>query len=249
MTEQPPPHSARLANYLLGGAVWGPAEAHMGDQVIREFPGVVTALREGRAFLGRAVSFLVKEAGMRQFIDLGAGLPAPGGVDEVARRHAPGCRVVQADHDPLVPRHAAEGTALCVEADFRDIETVLGHAAAALDPREPVALVLVCALGHVPDPDEAAALVQGYMSLLAPGSYLVTADGVTSAETLAAQQAYNGSGAHPYLVRTPEQIAATAAGLDVLPPGVGPVSHWRPDAVLPDPVDLYGLVARKPVGA
>ncbi|MDT0321428.1 SAM-dependent methyltransferase [Streptomyces millisiae] len=249
------PHSARFWNYLLDGKDHYLPDQELGDYIKEHHPVVVDAARASRRFLARSVRHLVEEAGIRQFLDIGTGLPTANNTHEVAQRHAPESRIVYVDNDPVVLLHARalltstpEGATAYVEADVAAPDLVLEKAAETLDFAQPVALMLLSMLGHVADPDEAAGLVQHYMSRLSSGSHLVVCDSIDSPEMLAAQEEYAASGAVPYIVRTREQIAATAAGLTILPPGIGPVTEWHPDSSeepLPSG-DQYGFVARKP---
>jgi hypothetical protein len=247
------PHSARFWTYLLGGKEFFPADKALGEYVQEHHPVVVSAARGSRNFLGRTVRFLAEEAGIRQYLDIGSGLPTTDNTHEVAQRSAPESRVVYVDNDPIVLLHSqalltssTEGEAAYVHADIHDPDTIFAQAVATLDFTKPVALILLSMLGHIADADEAAKLVQTYMSRLAPGSYLVVCDSIDSPEMLAAQRSYAEGGAVPYIVRTREQIAATAKGLELLEPGLVPVTQWRPtqeEEALS--VDQYGLVARK----
>jgi hypothetical protein len=246
------PHSARFWNYILGGKDHYPPDQELGEYVKAHYPGLVAAARASRAFLARSVRHLVREAGVTQFLDIGTGLPTANNTHEVAQRHDPAARVVYVDNDPIVLLHARalltsteEGATAYIDADVREPENVLAQAAGTLDLGKPVALMLLSMLGHIPDPADGAALVARYLEGLPSGSYLVTCDSIDSPDMLKAQADYAESGAVPYIVRTREQIALPAAGLDVLPPGIGPIHAWRPDGPA-DPTDQWGFVARKP---
>ncbi|WP_129843403.1 SAM-dependent methyltransferase [Streptomyces sp. RFCAC02] len=247
------PHSARFWNYLLGGKDHYEVDQQLGDYIKAHHPVVVEAARASRAFLGRAVKYLVEEAGVRQFLDIGTGLPTADNTHEVAQRHAPESRVVYVDNDPVVLLHARalltstpEGATAYIEADVHDPDTIIAQAGETLDLSQPVALFFLSMLGHIADPAEAAALVRRYTDRLAPGSHLVVCDSIDSPAMLKAQEGYRDSGAVPYIVRTADQIAAVAAGLDLLPPGLGPVDLWRPAGEVERPADQWGFVARKP---
>lgn len=250
------PHSARIWNFLLGGTDNFPVDRQAGEQIFRTFPGMVDMARRSRQMLTRVVRFLADEAGIRQFLDIGTGLPTMDNTHEVAQRIAPEARVVYVDNDPLVLVHARalltsspEGATDYIEADVRDPEPILAQAARTLDFEEPVALMLMGILGLVDDYDQARDVVRRLMAPLTSGSYLAVYDGTDDdpAYTAAIEAFNSGSGAVPYTPRSREKIARYLDGLDVLPPGVVPVTRWRPepDGELPE-VACAGGVARKP---
>jgi O-methyltransferase involved in polyketide biosynthesis len=212
--------------------------------------------RSVRYFLVRTVRYLAGEAGIRQFLDVGTGLPTADNTHEVAQRIAPDSQVVYVDNDPLVLVHARalltsrpEGTCAYVDADVRDPGAILDAAAATLDFTRPVALMMLGVLGHVGDDDQARQIVRELAGALAPGSCLTLSDGAnTSRAREQAHQQYAQTGAVPYRLRSPEQIAALFGGLELLDPGVVPVSQWRPDpspSGPPRPVDTFGGMARR----
>ena len=245
MTEYPPasgmdtrrPHSARVWNYWLGGKDNFEVDRQIGDQVARVFPGIVKVARNQRLFLGRAVSHLAGEVGIRQFLDIGTGLPTADNTHEVAQRLAPAAHVLYVDNDPLVLSHAQalltstpEGATHYIEADVHDPARILDEAAGLLDFTRPIALMLLGIMGHVADDGEAPAIVRRLVGALAPGSYLVLTDGLnTDPAGAKSMEQYNASGAIPYTLRDPEQIAAFFAGLELLEPGLVPLNQWRPD--------------------
>ncbi|MDT0379922.1 SAM-dependent methyltransferase [Streptomyces sp. DSM 42041] len=250
------PHSARVWNYLLGGKDNYEPDRQIGDHISRTWPGLALVARTSRHMLARAVRHLAADAGVRQFLDVGTGLPTVDNTHEVAQSVAPDARVVYVDNDPLVLVHAQalltstpEGATAYVDADLGDADTILAEAAEVLDMEQPVALILMGIIGHVADYDEARAMVRRLLDGLPSGSYLLYYDGTATSEAmLTAQEEYNRSGAVPYYVRTPEQIAGFFEGLDLVEPGVVPVTAWRPDPE-PEPpatVDAYGGLARKP---
>jgi S-adenosyl methyltransferase len=252
------PHSARIWNYWLGGKDNYPVDRAAGEEYLRVFPGIAELARASRGFLTRAVSYLAGEAGIRQFLDIGTGLPTADNTHEVAQRVAPDSRIVYVDNDPLVLGHARallvstpEGATDYLDADLRDADTIFAGASRTLDFNQPVALMLMGILGHIVDDDEVLAIVHRLIAALPSGSYLVSYDGTQPAGGGAfdeAQDDYNESGAVPYILRTPEQFARRFEGLDLIPPGVVPHTHWRPapDNPHPTPVDGYCGVARKP---
>lgn len=269
MTNTPPgagaidtsvPHSARIWNYWLGGKDNYPVDREAGDRFLEVFPGMAQGARESRAFLRRTVRHLVEEAGMRQFLDIGTGLPTVDNTHEVAQACAPECRVVYVDNDPLVLTHARalmvgtpEGATDYVHADLREPEAVLEAAAATLDFDRPVALMLMGVLGHITDLEEAQDIVRRLLAGLPRGSHLTVNDGtnVLSAANAEAHEQYNRSGAVPYVQRSPAEIASFLDGLQPVEPGVVMVTHWRPEpgeGVFgggPPQVDGFGGMARK----
>jgi O-methyltransferase involved in polyketide biosynthesis len=255
------PESARIWNYWLGGKDNYPVDRSAGDEYVAVFPGIVDLARAARAFLGRVVRYLAGEAGIRQFLDIGAGLPTVDNVHEVAQRVAPDSRVVYVDNSPSVLAHSRalltstpEGVTDYLDADLREPEAILAAAARTLDFDRPVALMLMGMLGHFVDDDEVLSLVGRLVAGLPPGSYLATYDGTHPAVTAPAldeaQEQYNQSGATQYVLRSPKQIARRFDGLVLVEPGVVPVTQWRPDpdpaGKVPAPVDEYGGVGRKP---
>ncbi|HWM37842.1 MAG TPA: SAM-dependent methyltransferase [Streptomyces sp.] len=250
------PHSARIWNYWLGGKDNYAVDREAGDQYRNAFPGIDELARASRYFLIRTIRFLAAEAGIRQFLDVGTGLPTVDNTHEVAQREAPEASVVYVDNDPLVLVHAnalltssAEGRTAYIEADLRDPERVLAGAREILDLSQPVALILSGVLGHVADNDEARGIIGALMAELPSGSYLSHNDGIDeNPETNAAQDDYNDSGAVPYNLRSPEEIRSFYEGLELVPPGVVRINRWRPDIGDDGSTDAaaYGGVARKP---
>ncbi|WP_320780198.1 SAM-dependent methyltransferase [Streptomyces sp. CRN 30] len=251
------PHSARFWNYFVGGKDNYPVDREIGDQIMRIFPGLADVAVTSRRFLGRAVRYLAVEQGIRQFLDVGTGLPTADNTHEVAQRVAPDARVVYVDNDPVVLAHAnallagtAQGATAYLDADLHEPEAVLRAASATLDLSRPVALTVLNTLGHVAEHARARDLVTRYMAGLAPGSHLVISDSTATSEgMIAAAEAYRSSGAVPYHVRPVAEITALFDGLELVEPGVVRVTEWRPEAGEPGgtagPVDAYGGVARK----
>ena len=252
------PHSARIWNYWLGGKDNFPVDREAGDAFRGVYPGIVGVAREGRRFLTRAVRYLAGEMGVRQFLDIGTGLPTANNTHEVAQRVDPECRIVYVDNDPVVLMHARalltstpEGATSYVDADLREPDKILQAAAATLDFSQPIALMLMGIMGHVAD-DEAQPVVKRLLDGLPSGSYLVLYDGVdTDPAGVAAQEQYNRSGAVPYYLRSPAQVAAFFDGLELVEPGVVQCPRWRPDpadaaAGPPAEVDAVAGMGRKP---
>ncbi|WP_326700973.1 SAM-dependent methyltransferase [Streptomyces sp. NBC_01754] len=251
------PHSARIWNYWLGGKDNYPVDEAAGDAYSAVFPGIVTVARSSRTFLRRTITHLVDEAGIRQFLDIGTGLPTVDNTHEVAQRLAPEARIVYVDHDPMVLAHARalltstpEGTTAYIDADLVDPDRILAVAAKSLDLAQPVALILSNILGHLDDYEQARTIVARLMDGLPSGSYLCVNDGSrgTDADYERAQDAYNDTGAVPYFLRPVDQITAFFDGLELLDPGVVSVPVWRPEPGSPVPVPIgeHGGLARKP---
>jgi SAM-dependent methyltransferase len=252
------PHSARIWNFWLGGTDNYPVDRAAGDQYRKAFPGIVDIARESRRFLGRSIRFLAREAGLRQFLDVGTGLPTAENTHHIAQRAARDARVVYVDNDPLVLLHAhalltstPEGATEYVQGDLHEPGRIIEEAGTVLDLDEPVGLILSGILGHVASYAEARAIVRELMTDLAPGSYLCLNEGTDSDPVYAqAQAAYNASGAIPYHLRTEDEIAGFFDGLELVPPGVVSVPLWRPDpnatGQSPHKIGQAGGVARKP---
>jgi len=248
------PHSARIWNYWLGGKDNYPVDREAGDRYRAAYPQIVDVARAGRYFLARAVRFLAGEAGVRQFIDVGTGLPAADNTHEVAQRVAPECRVVYVDNDPLVLAHARvllasapQGACDYIDADMRDPAAILAAAARTLDLTQPVAVLFIGVLGHIADYHESRAIVTAMLDGVPAGSYLALRESVGAQARSKANEQYEQTGAVPYVSRTPQQVEGYFAGLDLVSPGVVPVGRWRPDpSPFPAPqVDSLAGVARK----
>jgi O-methyltransferase involved in polyketide biosynthesis len=252
------PHSARIWNYWLGGKDNYPVDRVAGDRYRAVYPEIVEVARAARQFLTRAVTHLAGEAQIRQFLDIGTGLPTADNTHEVAQRVAPDSRIVYVDNDPLVLTHARalltstpQGVTRYVDADVREPDKIVEAATRTLDLTQPVALTMTGILGHVGDDDEARSIVSRLLDAVPSGSYLVVCDGtnVISRAGVEAQERYNQSGAAPYHLRTPTQIASLFEGLQLVEPGVVSCTRWRPDPAdgdLPAEIDQFSGVGRKP---
>ena len=251
-------HIARVYNYWLGGKDNFAADREAAEVVIRSYPTVLASVRAQREFLGRAVGYLAGEAGIRQFLDIGTGLPSASNTREVAQRVAPQSRVVYVDNDPVVLAHARallasspEGATAYLDADLRDTGAILAQAAGLLDFSEPVAVMLVGVLHCVPDSDDPAGIVNRLLAVVPPGSYLVIAhpaSDIHAGQIGTAANRLNQVMAEPVTLRTHAEVARFFDGLDLVEPGLVQLHRWR--AVPADPgVELanYGGVARKPV--
>jgi hypothetical protein len=252
------PHSARVWNYWLGGKDNYPVDRELGDQILGIHPKIAVDARAGRAFLVRTITHLVREEGVRQFLDVGTGLPTHQNTHEIAQAAAPESKVVYVDNDPMVLAHAralltgtAQGATEFVDHDLRETDRVLARAGELLDLDQPVGLSIIGTLGHIPALAEAADIVRAYLAGLPSGSFLVVADAVLPDEGSAAQalDEWNKEAALAYRGHTPAEFASYFDGLELLDPGVGPSPLWRPEPVevglVPD-TEMYGAVARKP---
>jgi hypothetical protein len=256
------PHPARMYDYYLGGKNHFAADRETAEKGLAAWQAGRIAARENRAFLGRAVRFLVAEAGIRQFLDIGTGLPTTNNVHEVAQAVEPSARVVYADNDPLVLAHARalltsspEGRTAYIHADLRDPGAILSDPAVTevLDLGQPVALMLVAVLHFVPDEFGAAQLLRTLIDALPSGSYLVASHITGEYDPVGPSTgaaAYRAAGL-PAQLRDGDEFARLAfSGLKLVPPGVVLVSEWRPDTSGPRPtpaeVSWYGGVARIP---
>ncbi|MEW2068961.1 SAM-dependent methyltransferase [Streptomyces sp. NPDC007346] len=248
------PHTARIWNYWTGGKDNYPVDRAAGDRIGELHPGIGEYAKADRLFLGRAVRHLAEREGIRQFLDIGTGLPSADNTHEVAQRIAPGTRVVYVDNDPLVLAHAQallvgtpEGRIDYLDADLRDVDGILAAAAKTLDLAQPVALMLLGVVIFVEDDEESYGIVRRLMDALAPGSHLVLSHTVTHPgmpDVDAAVAFWNEHGTPKLTQRTPAAVARYFEGLELLEPGVVSCSAWRPEHVAPD-VAMYAGVGRK----
>ena len=252
------PHIARVYDYWLGGKDNFAADRAAAEQVIATFPDVLVSVRAQRAFLARTVNYLVTEAGIRQFLDIGTGLPASNNTHEVAQQAAPESRIVYVDNDPIVMRHAQvlltsspHGATAYIEADLRDTPKVLDEAAGTLDFGQPVAVMLLGVLHCIPDQDDPAAIVARLMAAVPQGSYLVVAHPASDVaiELSRSMGDYNRQGAAPLTARSHAEVSRFFTGLDLVEPGVVQLHRWRAGtAEVGQGRELanYGGVGRKP---
>jgi hypothetical protein len=250
------PQTARVWNYWLGGKDNYAVDRALGDQIAQAFPVIVEIARADRAVLNRAVRYLAGEAGVRQFLDVGTGLPTANNTHEVAQAVAPSARIVYVDYDPLVLVHARalltsgpQGATEYVDADLRDPDTILREAGRTLDFTQPVALILSGILAHLPTVEQARSAVRRLMEPLASGSYLVVCDGAdTNPELNEVMRIWNETANPPYAMRSPAEIASYFDGLELVEPGLVDVTRWRPDPeqATATPLDNLVGVARKP---
>ncbi|MFC0528969.1 SAM-dependent methyltransferase [Phytohabitans kaempferiae] len=249
------PHAARMWNYWMGGKDNFQADRAAGDAVAGVYPEIVLMARHSRQFLIRVVRHLAAEAGIRQFIDVGTGLPTMQNTHEVAQAAAPRSRIVYVDNDPMVLVHArallanttAEGLTTYVPADYHDPDTIVAEAAKSLDFDEPIAVMFMGVMGYEPDLDVVRSIVGRISGATAPGSYLVLWDGTnTSPEVVEGADKLAQSGGVPYILRSPDDLATCFEGLTLVEPGLVPIPLWRPDDPAATAIDAYGGVARKP---
>jgi hypothetical protein len=253
------PHTARIWNYWLGGKDHYEVDRVVGEQIRQLHPMIGDYARADRLFLGRAVRYLVHEQGVRQFLDIGTGLPTVDNTHEVAQAAAPESRIVYVDNDPLVLAHARalltstpEGATDYIHADLRDVDGILAGAARTLDFSKPVALTLLGVVIFIGDEENPYGIVSRYLDALPSGSYLVLSHTITRPDMPdvdAAVAFWNEHGTPKLTQRTHEQIARFFDGLELLEPGVVSCSRWRPDAMPdgePDEVAMFGGAARKP---
>ncbi len=253
------PHTARFWNYLLGGKDNYPVDREVGDQVIALIPGLADTARAVRAYLFRAVRYLAGDVGIRQFLDIGTGLPTANNTHEVAQATAPECRIVYVDNDPLIMAHARalltstpQGVTDYIHADLRDPDTILREAARTLDFGQPIALMLLGILNHVMDTDEAHAIVNRLIDALPAGSYLAISHPTAEIDGEAMEESmrlWNERGGTPIVARSRQELIRFFDRLELLEPGVVSCSLWRPEPNefgAPAAVYEFGGVGRKP---
>jgi hypothetical protein len=250
-------HPARTYDYWLGGKDNYEADRDIGDQVVEAMPSILHTVRTNRAFLRRAVEYLAGEAGIRQFLDIGTGLPTAENTHEVAQRVAPESRIVYVDNDPIVLVHGRalldstpQGATAYIQADARDPELIVREAAATLDFSQPVAVMMMAVLHFIPDSDDPGGIVGRLMDAVVPGSYLSVSAGASDIDTERMTRAvgdYNAQRvAAQFIPRTHAAVSRYFDGLDFVDPGLVPVSQWRAPADPARTVTMYAGVGRKP---
>jgi O-methyltransferase involved in polyketide biosynthesis len=252
-------HTARIWNYWLGGKDHFAADREVGDQIRGFLPDIVLSARADRAFLNRAVRYLVGEAGIRQFLDIGTGLPTADNTHQVAQATAPECRIVYTDNDPMVLAHARalltstpEGVTDYIDADARDTDEILRASARTLDFDRPVALMLLGILNFIGDTAEAQRIVDGLVAAVPSGSYVAIAYPTREVKPEESDQAvrlWNENAKPPITLRSAADLAGFLHGLELLEPGVVSCTKWRPEPGDPTATtDVYQFcaVARKP---
>jgi hypothetical protein len=240
------PNPARVYDALLGGKDNFTADRAVADKLAAAKPALRPNVRANRAYLGRVVRYLAAEAGIRQFLDLGTGLPSLDNTHEVAQRAAHNSRIVYVDNDPVVLAHARallvsstrEGATAYLQADIRDPAAILEQAAETLDFSKPVAVMLLGVLYMIPDADLPYETVGAYLDALVPGSYLAISHPASDVDAEAAAQAareYDNSLPTTQTNRNRAQVSKFFDGLELLPPGVVQLNQWRPDPGDEDP--------------
>jgi hypothetical protein len=254
------PHSARLYDYYLGGKDWFPVDKEAGEQVKKLFPVAATGARANRDFMHRAIRHLAREHGVRQFLDIGTGIPTAPNLHQVAQEVAPDCRVVYADHDPLVLEYAdalmcstPEGRTAYVQADVRhDAILDTRQVRETLDLDKPVALSLLALLHFVPDENTPYDTVSSMLGRLAPGSFLVLSHATEDFDGEGAMEKVKDiyrQGGTPVRLRDKDEVLAFFDGLEMIDPGLTPTHRWRPDeptTITDEESFIYAGVARKP---
>jgi len=251
-------HVARVYDYWLGGKDNFAADRAAGEQAIQAYPDIVYSVRANRAFLARAVRYLAGQAGIRQFLDIGTGIPTANNTHEVAQEAAPGSNVVYVDNDPVVLTHARallvggeQGRTHYIDADLRDTGQILAEAAQTLDFSRPVAIMLMAILQHIDEAEDHYAIVSGLLGAVPPGSYLAISHPAADIETEAmAEMAVrlNRLMAEKVTFRNRAQVARFFEGLELVEPGMVRVQEWRPASEIEakSPAALWGGVGRKP---
>lgn len=256
-------HSARIYDYILGGEDHYPADREAGDAMVREWPALPVHMRANRDFMNRAVRYLAEEAGIRQFLDIGSGIPTSPNIHEIAQSVAPRSKVVYVDNDPLVLAlsqgllsSTPEGGTAYVEADMLDPAGILGapEFRETLDPREPVALTVIAIVHFLLDEHDAVGIVRLLLEPLPPGSCLAMSIGTADfapqeVGRIAREYAARGM---PMRLRTLAEAEEFFTGLELAEPGIVQVHKWRPDGtgtgtevIRDEDVAMYGAVARK----
>lgn len=252
-------HTARIWDYWLGGKNNYPVDRAVGDQIRQLHPDIGDYARADRVFLGRAVRYLANEAGIRQFLDIGTGLPTANNTHEVAQQVAPESRIVYVDNDPLVLVHARalltstpEGATDYIDADTHDPDAILAQAARTLDFTQPIALTMLGVMIFISDDRDAYGIVRHFLDAVPSGSYLVLSHTITSPtmpDVDAAVAFWNEHGTPKLTQRTPDQVLRFFDGLELLEPGVVSCSRWRPEVTpwgQPGEVAMFGGIGRKP---
>jgi hypothetical protein len=251
------PNPARVGDYLYGGRNNFEADRKIAQAMIAVAPVVSALVPAMRAFHRRIMGYLIREAGVRQFLHIGTGLETAGNTHEMAQSMDPRCRVVYVDTDPVVLAHAralmnstAEGVIRCVDADVCDPAEIIAGARDYLDFGRPVAVLLMSTLAFMPDTAEVTGLVSSLAGQTVPGSYVAIRHQASDLNPALANAArrWNRQSSPQVTLRSADEIASLVDGLDLVAPGLVPVCEWRPEPGDPhfeDVVPVYGLVARR----
>jgi hypothetical protein len=249
-------HQARVYDYLLGGKDNYAADRVAAEAALKAWPDMAAGARANRALLGRMVRYLAGEAGIRQFLDIGTGIPTAGNTHQVAQEIAPASRVVYVDYDPIVLAHARalltsneQGATEYIDADLRDTPAILTEAARVLDFSKPVAVMLILILHAIPDGDDPHAIVARLMDAVPSGSYLAishAASDLLGQERLqGVEDAWRGRMQQQITWRTHEQVARFFDGMDLVAPGLVRTEEWRPDPGSSVRTAAWSAVGRK----
>ena len=252
------PHIARVYDYWLGGKDNFAPDRAAAEAAMREDPNVVEGVRGNRAFLARAVRYLAGQAGVRQFLDIGTGIPAADNTHEVAQDVAPECRVVYVDNDPIVLSHAralltsgTKGATAYLDEDLRNVTELIQAAAGTLDFSEPVAVMLIGILQCIPNEDDPAGVIKQLMDAVPSGSYLAISHPSSDFLDQETQQgigdSWNGKVQQQFTFRPHDQVARFFAGTDLIEPGLVLVEEWRPEpgSVAEGKSAMWGAIGRK----
>ncbi|MFF3307850.1 SAM-dependent methyltransferase [Streptomyces sp. NPDC002952] len=251
-------HNARVWNYWIGGKDHYEVDQKVGEQVASMFPVIRDVARADREFLGRAVQFLAADLGVRQFLDIGTGLPTLDNTHDIAQRIAPDSRIVYVDNDPIVLVHARslltstpEGVTDYIDADVHNPDTIVRGAADTLDLERPVAVMMLGILNFVLDTDKARDIVRRVIAAVPSGSCLALTHPTTDADlggegNVEAMKFWNENATPPITARTREEIASFFDGLDLVTPGLVSCSQWRADSDSAPTLPQFGAVALKP---
>lgn len=255
-------HSARIYDYILGGKDYYPADQEAGDAMSREWPALPVHMRANRDWMNRAVRWLAEEAGMRQFLDIGTGIPTSPNLHEIAQAVAPASRVVYVDNDPIVLTlsqgllaSAPEGRTSYIEADFRDPAAILDapELRETLDLDRPVALTVIAIVHFMLDEDDAVGVVRRLLEPLPSGSYLAMSIGTAefAPEEVGRVAREYAARSMPMRLRTLDEAHEFFEGLQLVEPGIVQVHKWHPDGsgeqnIRDEDIAMYGAVARKP---
>jgi hypothetical protein len=252
------PHIARVYDYWLGGKDNFAADRELGERTLEAYPNLVFSVRANRAFLTRTIRFLAGETGIRQFLDIGTGIPTANNTHEVAQRAAPDSRIVYVDNDPVVLSHARallksspQGACAYLDADLRDPDAILAAAADTLDFGRPIAIMLIAVMHFIGDDAQASEIITRLTAACVPGSYLVISHvggDIDAEQQTEMVRRLNQSVAEKATMRDRAGVTRLFDGLELVTPGVVRVSDWRPDSDLEaaSPTGLWGGVARQP---
>ena len=250
------PNVARVWNYLIGGRDNFEADRRAAEQLAAAAPVMADVAPASRAFLRRVVRYLAAEAGIRQFLDIGTGIPTAGNTHEIAQSVDTTCRVVYVDNDPVVLAHARallrsrpEGVTSYIDADAREPGKIIASAQETLDFDQPVAIVMIHILNYIEGPAEVAAIVGTLTAALPSGGHLAIMHPAADKRLVAAQQRWNQLAPIRLWLRDRTELASWLTGLELVDPGIVELDKWRPagsDPVYPNGMPIYGVVARKP---